>query len=78
MTVILCCDKKGLICYKTFNTITKAYHYYLKHFSTKRDWLYYLKHSHRLLSKVKDESVMKDIFDNVFFNACIIINKEID
>lgn len=58
---------------ETFDTITEAYNYYVRYFSTKIDWLYYLFHCHRLLNRVKDEEVMEAVFRNVFTNACIVV-----
>lgn len=55
-----------------FNSITEAYHYYVKHYATIGDWWYYLRCAHRLLNRVTDEEVMKSIFRNVVLNACII------
>lgn len=55
----------------TFNSISEAYHYYLRHYSTIGDWLYYLRCAHTRLDKVSDERVMEAVFRNVFKNVNI-------
>lgn len=57
--------RKTIYTYK-FNTVTEAYHYYLKKFSTFGDWIYYLRCAHKLLNHVNDEHIMECIFRNVF------------
>jgi len=49
-----------------FKTVTEAYHFYLKNFSTFKDWWYYLYFARSLLSSVKSERVMQMMFRNVF------------
>ena len=49
-----------------FDSISQAYHYYLRHFSTLGDWLYYLRTAHTFLHKVTNERIMLEIFRNVF------------
>ena len=50
----------------TFDTVSKAYHFYLRYYSTIGDWFYYLIHAHKFLHTVKDEKCMEAIFRNVF------------
>lgn len=64
--IILTVRKHNVIDIYTFNTITEAYHYYLKKFSTFGDWIYYLRCAHKLLNQVSDEHIMECIFRNVF------------
>ena len=69
-------DKLHQVCYISvieFDSISQAYHYYLRHFSTFGDWFYYLKTAHTLLSKVTDERVMLAIFRNVFDERQILV-----
>lgn len=62
--------KKNVFVHK-FDTITEAYRYYLKKYSTLGDWWYYLTCAHKLLSSVTNEEIMECIFRNCFTNACI-------
>lgn len=56
-----------------FDSVTLAYKFYLKHYSTFGDWWYYYKTAHTLLNRITDERTMEAIFDNVFKNAYIYI-----
>lgn len=61
---------------KKFNTVTEAYHYYLKNYSSFGEWWYYLRCAHCLLSKVTNEEIMKSVFENVFDeNVCLVMDK---
>ena len=56
------------------DSISQAYHYYLRHFSTFGDWFYYLKTAHTFLHKVTDERVMLAIFRNVFDDRQFLVS----
>lgn len=58
-----------------FPTLTEAYHYYLKNYTTIGDYVYYLKVAKKLLNKVKNEDVMECVFRNVFKENCKLIRK---
>lgn len=58
------------------DSISQAYHYYLRHFSTFGDWFYYLKTAHAFLHKVTDEQTMLTIFRNVFDERQILVTFE--
>lgn len=58
-------ERNGVLIKKEFNTVTEAYYYYLKHYSTFREWWYYLFYCHKLLNRVTDEAVMERVFFNV-------------
>lgn len=75
----LYCDRhKTQYCIKCYS-ITDAYHYYLRHFSTIGDWIYYLRVAHTFLHKVKNEQTMIAIFHNVFKESFLIeVEKSID
>lgn len=60
----------------TFNSIECAYLYYLDHYATISERLYYIIHAHSFLGKVKDENCMKAIFRNVFSNAVLCKEKD--
>lgn len=58
--------KKKTVYHFTFGTMTEAFRYYLKHYSTIDEWLYYLRVSHTLLSSIKNEEIMACCFRNAF------------
>lgn len=60
---------------KRFDTVTEAYHFYLKNFSTFGDKWYYFWTAHKLLRSVADEAVMESIFQNVFIDTALIKEK---
>ena len=59
-----------------FNSITEAYNYYLKHYSTISDWLYYFHNSGLLLSSIKDEDIMECLFIHCFTKCCIMQDRK--
>lgn len=65
-------DKRKRLNSFVFNSISEAYHYYLRHYSTLGDWFYYWKTAHDFLHKVTDEKCMLAIVHNVFKNVCIV------
>lgn len=62
---------KRTIFHHQFDTVTEAYKYYVKHYATLGDWVYYLLHAHLLLSQVDNEEVMECLFSHLFRNGCI-------
>lgn len=57
---------------KCFKTVTEAYRHYLLHYASADEHFYYLKCAGGSLVDVKDETIMEEIFRNVFDKACII------
>lgn len=72
MKQILIVRKGNLVIVKKFDTVTEAYHHYLKNYSTFGEWWYYLKCAHKLLNRVTDEQIMECVFRNVF-NPCVCL-----
>lgn len=68
--------KKVQALHYDFNSVTQAYRYYLKHFSTIGEWVYYLRCAHTLLNTVTNEEIMRAVFRNVFSTACITEDKK--
>ena len=64
--VILVVCKGRVVNVRKFETVTEAYHYYLKEFSTFGEWVDYLRCGHKMLNRVHDEEIMEYIFENVF------------
>lgn len=58
--------KKKTVYHFTFDTMTEAFHYYLKHYSTLDEWLYYLRVAHNLLCFIENEEIMTAVFRNGF------------
>lgn len=56
---------------QNFDSVLKAYRYYLLHYSTFSDWFYYFKTAHLPLFVIKDEECIEAIFFNVLKDACI-------
>ena len=64
--VILVVRKGQVVNVRRFETITDAYCYYLKTFSTLAEWADYLFCTHRLLNHVYEEEVMEYILKSFF------------
>ena len=64
--VILVVCKGRVVNVRKFETVTEAYRYYLKEFSTFGEWADYLRYEHKMLNRVHDEEIMEYIFENVF------------
>ena len=73
--ILVVAIKKNVFVHK-FDTVTEAYRYYLKKYSTLDDWWYYLIYAHKLLSSIINEEIMECIFRNCFTNTCIIESYE--
>ena len=73
--ILVVAIKKNVFVHK-FDTVTEAYRYYLKKYSTLGDWWCYLTCAHKLLSSIINEEIMECIFRNCFTNACIIESYE--
>lgn len=75
--VILIVVHNNTIEINKFNSITDAYVFYLKEFSTLGEWWYYFKLTHKLLNHIYDENIMLCIFRNVFDeNVYLVVDKE--
>lgn len=64
--VILVVRKGQTVIVRRFETITDAYSYYLKEFSTIAEWADYLCCTHKLLNHVYEEEVMEYILKYFF------------
>ena len=67
----LTCIKHGNLYELHFGTITEAYQWYLKHFATIEEKLYYLMTCRKSLKSVTSKSTMELIFLNVFRNGVL-------
>lgn len=63
MVRLLYVKKHRLEC-KKFGSIKEAYHFWLKHCATIRDWMYYLWITHSLPCFVKNEQTMTAVVRN--------------
>lgn len=65
--------KTGTNDYIYFISITAAYRYYVRHYATNGDRMYYWRCAHARLSDVKDEQAMEAMFRNVFTYASLSV-----
>lgn len=72
MTIYLYVATKKTTHTHSFNSVTEAYQFYIKHYATFGGWKYFYDITHMLLTDITDENTMKAIFRNVFKNTFIV------